>query len=92
MNVLFRPALYAFFAPAFLIAGCASTPLGPTELRVEREDDQVSGVAGADWTDDELRDNAFNAICQRSGESLVSFRLTRSDSGVASFSGRCIRS
>lgn len=78
--------IVAFFGAA-LLAACSSTP-DPEALVLNREGGSFSGKAGANWTDEDLRSNAFRVLCP-TDETVTDLEITRTD-GAAEFTGRCV--
>ena len=75
-------------AVLLLIVGCATS--GANGLRiVNRDGNIVTGTAGAGWTDDELKNNPFGAICGGSGEVVSEIKISRSANGSARFAATC---
>ncbi len=61
-------------------------------LTVDREGgDAITGKAGGlNWTDEELRSNAFAALCPQ-GWTVTDLVIKRNKrGGVAKFTGRCV--
>ncbi|WP_108817003.1 hypothetical protein [Loktanella sp. Alg231-35] len=54
-----------------------------------RDGNSVSGKAGANWSDEELRSNAFAAVCEQN-ETISDLRISRDADGVATFSATCL--
>ena len=84
MKVLLAIGLVGF------LYGCASTPTS-NELQVNRDGNTATGSAGADWTDEELRQNSFRAICQGDGEVVSEISIERDSSGNATFQATCLK-
>ena len=74
-----------------LVAGCAA-PMGgaihPDAIEADRRGAVVTGRVGANWGEDDLRANAFGAVCGTSGV-VESVSLTRRGDGSATFRARC---
>jgi len=75
---------------AGFLYGCASTPTS-NELQVNRDGNTVAGSAGVDWTDEELRQNSFKAICRGDGEVVSEMSIERDSSGNATFQAACLK-
>ncbi|WP_299024669.1 hypothetical protein [uncultured Sulfitobacter sp.] len=71
---------------AFL-AACGSAT-SPNELAFTTKDGLSSGRAGAEWSDNDLRSNAFGALC-RQGQKVTDLKITRAADGTAEFTFRC---
>ncbi|THD76063.1 hypothetical protein E7681_06365 [Thalassobius vesicularis] len=72
----------------FLSASAAFAGTKPNFLSVNYNADGFSGKAGSDWTDADLKSNAFGALCPN-GQKVKDLKITRDDKGVAKFTGRC---
>lgn len=59
------------------------------ELRIKREGNTAIGTAGSDWTESELSNNAFSAVCQGNDESVTEISIDRDKRGVANFVATC---
>ena len=75
-------------AAAALVGACSSAPSGG-QMNVTRDTNVVTGTAGANWSDQELRSNAFAAVCNQD-ETVADMRISRDSNGVATFSATCI--
>ena len=79
-----------FIVPCFCIFlfACATAPVS-NELQINRDANAVTGSAGADWTDEDLRNNLFRAICQGDGEVVSEMSIDRDSDGKATFEAVC---
>lgn len=72
------------------LAACDASSTGSlaaNELSVNYEGDNFAGIAGAGWSDEDLRDNAFGAVC--GDRNVTAISITRNSSGGAEFTGTC---
>lgn len=96
INYHSRPVPVVQVAPAIEVTPADSNIALPkdtpkaNELRLTRKNDIATGSAGPDWTDEELRSNEFNAICQSTDESIAEISIDRDNNGVAEFTAKCI--
>ena len=75
----------------FALAACAAPMAGaihPDAIEADRRGDVVTGRVGANWSEENLRENAFGAVCGTSGV-VESLSLTRRGNGSATFRARC---
>ncbi|MCK0096851.1 hypothetical protein MWU60_14830 [Yoonia sp. F2084L] len=69
------------------VAACGGP--SPDQLTQNRDGNTVTGTAGANWSDEELRSNAFAAVCAQN-ERITDLRISRDADGVGTFSATCL--
>lgn len=78
----------ALATACFALAGCQTTT-DPNFMTVDRDGTQISGKVGSNWSDEELRNNAFGALCNP-GETISDLRIIRDETGAGTYSARCL--
>ncbi|MCK0122588.1 hypothetical protein MWU61_18705 [Loktanella sp. F6476L] len=68
-----------------LLTSACSGGSDPDRLTSDREGNVVSGVAGANWADNEL-----NVVCNTPVETLTNVTVRRDASGTGTYSGVCV--
>ncbi|MFS4438060.1 hypothetical protein ACMA5I_07595 [Paracoccaceae bacterium GXU_MW_L88] len=76
----------SFALTTALLAGCATT-LAPDTLDIDANGDNFSGMAGSDWTLDEISRELMRDVCD--GDAPAVFSVTPIEGGGYSFNGRC---
>ncbi|MDP2581436.1 hypothetical protein Q8W37_15980 [Shimia thalassica] len=71
------------------VAACGGAPSN-NQMTVDRDGANFSGTAGSDWTDQDLRTNAFAALCPKD-QKVANLIVSRDEKGVAKFSGTCVK-
>ena len=83
---MLRLVVLAF--PVLFLAACGGSAPASNQLNVDQTSTGFSGTAGSDWSDEELRSNAFGALCN-GDQQVVNLQIVRDADGVARFSGNC---
>ena len=73
---------------AALLAACSSAPAS-NSMTITRNGSTFSGMAGADWTNADLRTNAFAALCPKE-KKIIDLTISRNAEGISRFSGSCV--
>lgn len=72
----------------FVLASC-STGTSDGEVNLTFKGGSFSGKAGSNWTDQELRDNAFGVLCD-GDRKVADLTISRDANGTATISGKCV--
>lgn len=72
----------------FLLVGCGGKDPNAAYITAN-PDGSFSGSIGPAYTNDELRDNVFGALCS-DGKSVTDLEIMRDDEGYAKVTGRCV--
>ncbi|UZD91159.1 hypothetical protein [Cognatishimia activa] len=59
-------------------------------LNVSHHGAEFKGKAGPGWTNEDLQNNAFGALCPK-GTRVTNLQITRNKKGVGKFTGTCAK-
>ena len=64
----------------------------PDKLDFSRKGSNVSGIAGSNWSNEDLELNRFRAVCRGEGEKIGTISISpRNENGEADFSATCVK-
>ena len=72
-----------------MLTGCGASGSDPAKLDLVKKNGQFSGTAGANWSDEELRSNAYGVLCAKN-QKVVNLKIARDSDGTATISGNCV--
>ena len=82
--------LAAMVTAPFVLSACGGAPSNGM-VNTNRDGAKVTGEAGSDWSEAELRDNAFGVVCGGKDEKVTDLVLTKNPDGSATFTATCVK-
>jgi hypothetical protein len=82
--------LVAVVTAPLALSACGGAPSGDA-LNNYRDGAKVKGTAGANWTEAEIRSNAFGVVCSGDGEKVTDLVVEKDSEGTIKFSATCVK-